>query len=135
MFKGEAADGVAEGGHGGVDDIPRPALGAYAVEARRQRGWPRLRDIKDIKDTKKVPATGAFLVLDVLGVLAVLAVLVFGFLSRRLPLLHISGLGFATPEVRADRTSIAAPETTRRPRGLRNEIVSGLGRLYGTSET
>src|SRR5947209_7821086 len=51
------------------------------------------------------------------------------------PLLHVSGLGFATPEVRADRTSIAAPETTRRPRGLRNEIVSGLGRLYGTSET
>ena len=51
------------------------------------------------------------------------------------PLIHISRLGFATPEMRADRIGIAASETTRRPRGLRNEIVSGLGRLYGTSET
>src|SRR3954469_19212061 len=48
---------------------------------------------------------------------------------------HISRLGFATPEMRVDRTGIAASETPRRPRGLRNEIVSGLCRLYGTSET
>src|SRR5947209_5188103 len=40
-------------------------------------------------------------------------------------------LGFATPEVRVDRTRIPASETTRRPRGLRNDIVSGPGRLYG----
>ncbi len=33
------------------------------------------------------------------------------------------------------RTDTAAPETTRRPRGLRNDIVSGLGRLYGPSQT
>src|SRR5947209_888627 len=46
-----------------------------------------------------------------------------------------AGRRLATPGVRGDRAGIAAPETTRRPRGLRNDLVSGLGRLYGTSET
>src|SRR5947209_11020591 len=40
------------------------------------------------------------------------------------------------PAERGDlRTLVSASETTRRPRDLRKGFVSGLGRLYGTSET
>jgi hypothetical protein len=38
----------------------------------------------------------------------------------------------APPEVVEDWSDIAASETPRRPRGLRGDVVAGLGRLYGT---